>query len=66
VLEIASLCAPKASPASSPPPPVGKLKFNALGLTVRLDVPADVTVSVTLTLCGLPVAPVAVIVTVPL
>ena len=49
VLVIESLCDPKPSLASSPPRPLGKVKFNAVGLTVRLDVPppGEVTVRAT-------------------
>ena len=42
------------------------MKLSWLGLTAMLDAGPSVTTNVTLMLCGLPVAPGAVMVTVPL
>ena len=47
VLVIESLCDPKPSLASSPPRPLGRVKFNAVGLTVRLVETGEVTVRAT-------------------
>ena len=47
VLVIASLCVRRASPASSVPPPLGKVKFNDVGLTERVAETGEVTVRAT-------------------
>jgi hypothetical protein len=47
VLVIASLCVGRFSPASFVPPPLGKVKFNDVGLTERVAETGEVTVIAT-------------------